>query len=62
MGSHFGVGAPLILEPILVGIGMFTGGVNQAFDLMAKWKRAKGRKVERLSSWTTDNWDNCLFL
>ena len=23
---HFGVGAPLILEPILVGIGMFTGG------------------------------------
>ena len=23
-GSHFGVGAP-ILEPILVGIGMFTG-------------------------------------
>ena len=26
MGSHFGVGAPPILEPILVGIGMFTGG------------------------------------
>ena len=25
MGSHFGVGAPPILEPILVGIGMFTG-------------------------------------
>ena len=25
MGSHFGVGAPLILEPILVGIGMLTG-------------------------------------
>ena len=24
MGSHFGVGAPPILEPILVGIGMFT--------------------------------------
>ena len=23
---HFGVGAPPILEPILVGIGMFTGG------------------------------------
>ena len=23
---HFGVGAPLILEPILVGSGMFTGG------------------------------------
>ena len=29
MGSHFGV-APPILEPILVGIGMFTGGT--AFD------------------------------
>ena len=26
MGSHFGLGAPPILEPILVGIGMFTGG------------------------------------
>ena len=26
MGSHFGVGAPPILEPILAGIGMFTGG------------------------------------
>ena len=26
MGSHFGVGAPPILEPIFVGIGMFTGG------------------------------------
>ena len=26
MGSHFGVAAPPILEPILVGIGMFTGG------------------------------------
>ena len=26
MGSHFGVGAPPILEPILVGIGMFAGG------------------------------------
>ena len=26
MGSHLGVGAPPILEPILVGIGMFTGG------------------------------------
>ena len=25
MGSHFGVGAPPILEPIVVGIGMFTG-------------------------------------
>ena len=25
MGSHFGVGASPILEPILVGIGMFTG-------------------------------------
>ena len=23
---HFGVGAPPILEPILVGVGMFTGG------------------------------------
>ena len=23
---HFGVGAPPILEPILVGIGMFNGG------------------------------------
>ena len=22
---HFGIGAPLILEPILVGIGIFTG-------------------------------------
>ena len=31
MGSHFGVGAPLMLEPILVGIGMFTGG-NRDFD------------------------------
>ena len=28
MGSHFGVGAPPILEPILVGIGMFTGGTG----------------------------------
>ena len=27
-GSHFGVGAPLILEPILVGIGMCTGGAG----------------------------------
>ena len=28
MGSHFGVfGAPPILEPMLVGIGMFTGGM-----------------------------------
>ena len=26
VGSHFGLGAPPILEPILVGIGMFTGG------------------------------------
>ena len=26
MGSRFGVGAPPILEPILVGIGRFTGG------------------------------------
>ena len=26
MGSHFGVGALPILEIILVGIGMFTGG------------------------------------
>ena len=25
-GSHFGVGAPPSLEPILVGMGMFTGG------------------------------------
>ena len=28
LGSHFGVGAPPILEPILVGIGMFTGGTR----------------------------------
>ena len=28
LGSHFGVGAPLILEPILVGIGMFTGSTG----------------------------------
>ena len=28
MGSHFGVGAPPILEPILVGIGMFAGGTE----------------------------------
>ena len=27
MGFHFRVGAPPILEPILVGIGMFTGGI-----------------------------------
>ena len=27
-GSHFGVGAPPILELILVGIGMFTGGTG----------------------------------
>ena len=25
---HFGVVAPLILEPIFVGIGMFTGGTG----------------------------------
>ena len=25
---HFGVGAPPIVEPILVGIGMFTGGTG----------------------------------
>ena len=25
---HFGIGAPPILEPILVGIGMFTGGTG----------------------------------
>ena len=30
---HFGVGAPLILEPILEGIGMFTGG----FCPMTTW-------------------------
>ena len=28
MGYHFGVGAPPIFEPILVGIGMFTGGTG----------------------------------
>ena len=28
MGSHFGVGAPPILEPIFVGIGMCTGGAS----------------------------------
>ena len=29
MGSHFGgFGAPPILEPILVGIGMFIGGTG----------------------------------
>ena len=28
---HFGVGAPPILEPILVGIGMFTGGTIRIF-------------------------------
>ena len=28
LGSHFGVGAPPILEPIVVGIGMFTGGTG----------------------------------
>ena len=27
-GSHFGVGAPPNVEPILVGIGMFTGGTG----------------------------------
>ena len=32
MGSHFGVGAPPILEPILVGIGMFTG-ILRGYDL-----------------------------
>ena len=25
---HFGTGAPLILEPILVGIAIFTGGTG----------------------------------
>ena len=34
---HFWVGAPPMLEPILVGIGMFTGGYDLAFDPMAKW-------------------------
>ena len=28
LGSHFGIVAPLVLEPILVGIGMFTGGTS----------------------------------
>ena len=28
LGSHFGVAAPPILEPILVRIGMFTGGTG----------------------------------
>ena len=28
MGSHFGAGAPPILEPILMGIGMFTRGTG----------------------------------
>ena len=32
MGTHFGVGAPPILEPILVGIGMCTGGYDLGFD------------------------------
>ena len=26
LGSHFGAGAPPVLEPILLGIGMFTEG------------------------------------
>ena len=30
MGYHFGVGTPLILDLILVGVGMFTG--VRAFD------------------------------
>ena len=29
---HFGVGAAPILEPILVGVGMFTGGYDLDFD------------------------------
>ena len=37
MGSHFGVGAPPNLEPILVGIGMFTG--VRDFWPMAKFLR-----------------------
>ena len=31
LGAHFGVGAPPILEPVLVGVGMFTG-VRGHFD------------------------------
>ena len=34
MGSHFGIGAPPIVEPILVGIAMFIGGTGvRSFDL-----------------------------
>ena len=36
MISHFGVGAPPILETIFVGIGMFTGGTG--FGPMDKWR------------------------
>ena len=39
---HFGVGAPPILEPILVGIGMFTGGTI--------WTLTHGHLRQRLSA------------
>ena len=34
-GCHFGVGAPPILGPILVGIGMFTGGTGDPWSYEA---------------------------
>ena len=37
MGCHFGVGAPPILEPILVGIGMFTGNTIWICPMTILW-------------------------
>ena len=45
LGSHFGVfGAPPVLEPILVGIGMFTGGTIWILTHGYMTKRRKGQK------------------
>ena len=55
---HFGVGAPPILEPILVGIGMFTGG-DRAFD---PWPHGKSCTATIVSdsrvNWNLKRWLN----
>ena len=51
MGSHFGVGAPPILEPILVGIGMFTGGTRSLTH-----GHLKQRMARHASFWNGSNY------
>ena len=72
-GSHFGVGAPPILEPILVGIGMFTGGtiwvavVGLEDQCVVAWLRKLGGLLQGLSIFgrprdITQSWLTCLLI